>query len=326
MRKGSKHSKETRKKMSKKKKGRTLEDLGHKFDCECCICKAKRGEHWGENYCKKAKKIKKICICCKQEFEVTKSKKNQKYCSQKCNYKDRKEYLKGENNPCYRGGKIIKKCKFCGKKFEVFPCQTRKFCSKYCFNKYQTKKKKIKCKYCGKIFETIRHRFCSRACSAKWMGEHTRGKDNPRYKRIELECKYCGEIFEVHLSRKNKAKFCSKECRDKYQVGKNSPNWQNGNYICGRKYPPEFNGKLRESIRNRDNYTCQLCGITEEEYIIIRGQVLSIHHINYNIENNNPENLITLCDQCNTRVNFNREYWMEHFREIMEKKYGFSYN
>jgi len=30
------------------------------------------------------------------------------------------------------------------------------------------------------------------------------------------------------------------------------------------------------------------------------------------------DNLITLCRQCNTRVNFNRDYWFAYFTYIME--------
>lgn len=47
-----------------------------------------------------------------------------------------------------------------------------------------------------------------------------------------------------------------------------------------------------------------------------------VHHIDYNKQNNNPENLITLCNRCNSKVNFNREYWTQYFQEIMFRKKG----
>ena len=56
---------------------------------------------------------------------------------------------------------------------------------------------------------------------------------------------------------------------------------------------------------------CQNCGITEEEHIIINGQVLHVHHIDYNKENCSQDNLITTCQQCNLRANSNRDYWKE---------------
>jgi len=73
-----------------------------------------------------------------------------------------------------------------------------------------------------------------------------------------------------------------------------------------RDYPEEFNDKLKEKIRKRDNYQCQLCGITEEEYIIVFGERLTVHHIDYNKNNNNEDNLISLCRSCHARTNVNR--------------------
>jgi len=90
------------------------------------------------------------------------------------------------------------------------------------------------------------------------------------------------------------------------------------NYVHGNgylPYPIEFNSKLKEQIRKRDCYQCQNCSITEEEHIIVFGKRLSIRHIDYNKENNNKNNLITLCSSCNIRVNFNREYWRIYFYE-----------
>jgi len=91
-------------------------------------------------------------------------------------------------------------------------------------------------------------------------------------------------------------------------------------YIDGRSkdlYPLEFNFSLRETIRKRDNYTCQKCGIIEEEYLVIYGRILGVHHIDYNKENCDKNNLITLCNQCNCRANYNRDYWYSYFKYII---------
>lgn len=100
------------------------------------------------------------------------------------------------------------------------------------------------------------------------------------------------------------------------------------------EYPPEFNEELKEVIRKRDNYTCQLCGCeyefdtTYEVYDVIRGYIeikkfkpkqissserVVIHHINYDKQNCSMSNLITLCGRCNVLVNANRDYWMNYF-------------
>jgi len=84
--------------------------------------------------------------------------------------------------------------------------------------------------------------------------------------------------------------------------GGNNPNWQGG--ISFEPYSPEFNEKLKNKIRERDNYTCQLCG----EY----GR--DVHHIDYNKKNCSPDNLITLCNRDNAKVNFNRSQWEIYFR------------
>ena len=63
-------------------------------------------------------------------------------------------------------------------------------------------------------------------------------------------------------------------------------------------YPEEWNEELKESIRKRDNYTCQICGMTQEESLIRYKGKLSIHHIDRNKNNCNPDNLVTQCKGC----------------------------
>jgi len=47
---------------------------------------------------------------------------------------------------------------------------------------------------------------------------------------------------------------------------------------------------------------------------------LSVHHIDYNKQNCDDFNLITLCKSCHSKTGFNREYWIEYFNDIMEEK------
>lgn len=96
--------------------------------------------------------------------------------------------------------------------------------------------------------------------------------------------------------------------------GKNHPNWQGG--ISKQGYSFNFDRELKDLIRQRDDYKCQLCGIPQLECL----KKLSIHHIDYNKENLDPKNLIVLCNACNSKVNFNRGYWQKLF-EREEKMY-----
>lgn len=93
--------------------------------------------------------------------------------------------------------------------------------------------------------------------------------------------------------------------------GENNPLFNDWN--SRKPYALDWTDKLRESIRKRDNYICQNCGIIEEEHIIVFGQVLHIHHIDYNKKNCNGNNLIALCGSCNIRANHNRDYWQNYY-------------
>ncbi len=77
----------------------------------------------------------------------------------------------------------------------------------------------------------------------------------------------------------------------------------------GRKYSLEFLSSLRELIRERDGYMCQLCGCLQEDC----SERLSIHHIDYNKKNDSLNNLIALCRSCHSKTQVNRLEWKERF-------------
>jgi len=52
--------------------------------------------------------------------------------------------------------------------------------------------------------------------------------------------------------------------------------------------------KLRQSIRNRDGWKCQMCGRLQKEL----KQVLVVHHMDENKKNNYENNLVALCRGC----------------------------
>lgn len=66
-------------------------------------------------------------------------------------------------------------------------------------------------------------------------------------------------------------------------------------------------GGLRETIIQRDNEMCQLCGITRDEHMDEYGRDIVVDHIDGNgrsskTPNNNPSNLRVLCLVCNLKV------------------------
>jgi len=80
--------------------------------------------------------------------------------------------------------------------------------------------------------------------------------------------------------------------------GEDSYLWRGG--IGNLPYPFGFDEELKECIRERDNHICQLCGKMQEE----NGRKLDVHHIDYNKDNLDFNNLIALCSSCNVKANF----------------------
>ena len=140
------------------------------------------------------------------------------------------------------------------------------------------------------------------------------GSGNHRFRNRTNYCDNC------HKNLKNRnAKYCW-NCYILLglNTGINASNYINGD--SKQKYAPGFTSKLKLEIRERDNFQCQNCDMTEEEHIIVVGTALEIHHIDYDKENHTKENLITLCKQCNIRANYNRNYWTEFFKELTINK------
>lgn len=104
-------------------------------------------------------------------------------------------------------------------------------------------------------------------------------------------------------------KKCSKNSK-----GENNPAWKGG--MSFEPYTIEFNDELKELIRLRDGFRCQLCSCPQEENL----RKLAIHHIDYIKKNCNLSNLISLCMSCHTKTQFNRSKWQEYFTNKLTKR------
>jgi hypothetical protein len=87
--------------------------------------------------------------------------------------------------------------------------------------------------------------------------------------------------------------------------GSRNPNWNNGSSL--EPYGLSFDEQLREAIRERDNRACRICGEKEN------GRRLAIHHIDYNKNNDEFTNLLSLCAPCHAATNQKRKYWQTKF-------------
>lgn len=78
-------------------------------------------------------------------------------------------------------------------------------------------------------------------------------------------------------------------------------------------YDEEFKTRIRE----RDNNKCMnpSCRHTTDHL------PLCLHHIDYNKKDSSPFNVITLCRSCNTRANYNRDYWQGIYTSIINELY-----
>ena len=115
------------------------------------------------------------------------------------------------------------------------------------------------------------------------------------------------------LSEKRKRNISKTMIEKGISKGENNPAWKGG--ISFEPYTQEFNDELKKTVRYRDNYQCQLCGIPELE----SGKKLSIHHIDYVKKNCKPFNLISLCTSCHSKTQFNRLQWQKYFTNKIEE-------
>lgn len=134
------------------------------------------------------------------------------------------------------------------------------------------------------------------------IGEPHKGK--PTW----MKGKYHTEETKRKMRERHKGKHLSEEhCKKIGEAlrGEKSSFWRGG--ISYEPYSIDWTKTLKRSIRERDRYTCQICGEPQGD------RALSVHHIDYDKKNNNPNNLVALCLKCHSKTSFNRENWTIFF-------------
>lgn len=229
-----------------------------------------------------------ICKICGTSFSMRQSyfDAGRRCCSRKCADVWHSKVMIKKNAVLHP--KIIKNCLICNKEFRIKPSRDKKGFGK----------------------------FCSQRCRGIWSSEHIHGETSYSWKwgLITQICEICGKEFLAKPShvKNGHNKFCSRKCmgihRSKNYNGENHPNWKGGASFA--PYPVEWKKELKEKIRIRDNNKCFLCKKSDTD------KRLSIHHIDYDKNNLDPKNLISLCNRCHTKTNHNREYWMNIFHTM----------
>ena len=218
--------------------------------------------------------------------------------------------------------KIYKRhCDNCGKYYEG---AGRYFCSMKCSNRVgRFSQETIKKMKESQLARKERDGYLNSPANRKKHSERMKGENNSNWinRTIDIICDNCGKKFrrgQYGLNRFNKNNFCNQKCKSEWQKenlsGKNNPNWQSGKSF--EPYSSEFNEQLKEQIRQRDGYRCQQCFRHQDELFSKKGRPykLHIHHIDYNKRNNNPDNLISLCNSCHCQTNYKRDDWIEYFQ------------
>ncbi len=156
--------------------------------------------------------------------------------------------------------------------------------------------------------------------SRRNMSKGQRGRKATLETRKKMSKAHKGRIISLEWRKKigqaNKGKKRSLEDRKK-RSGKNHPAWLGGKSF--KPYGLAFNKKLKEFIRKRDYYRCQECFKHQSELFTKKRKQkkLSIHHIDYDKQNNNPDNLISLCQPCHSKTGFKRKDWTKHFQKVI---------
>jgi hypothetical protein len=233
--------------------------------------------------------------------------------------------------------KTLSRCEICGGDVWAYPAYRQKgrgrFCSRNCYYKWRSsdaysgpanpKWKRIKkiCEFCQGGFwakaskvKRGQGRFCSVGCYAQWQSKNIRGEVHPNWSRKEYQCDQCGKTMSLSPCQIKAANnhFCSDDClrawRTDYFAGAKHPQWLGG--ISKYGYSHRFDGELKDLIRARDGYKCQICGVGQHEL----DRALDVHHIDYNKLNDRPENLVALCHVCHVKTNFGRKGWRDKFQ------------
>jgi hypothetical protein len=118
-------------------------------------------------------------------------------------------------------------------------------------------------------------------------------------KRMPFSSEWLKNMSEAMHQRHKKIRFG-------FQRGRNNLSWNGGSSYKTHGYGTGWTGYLKTRIIERDGFNCGLCGDYKN---------LAIHHIDYDKQNCNDNNLITLCRSCNVKVNFDRKKWEKLFKE-----------
>lgn len=263
--------------------------------------------------------VESECEHCGESFRHS-SDRPGKFCCRDCKDAWQKEGLSGKGNPNYTE-RVTVECANCGESLERSPTRVERsenhFCDTTCMGEWRSENVvgenhpnyvepiETECKACGTTVERMEHYAKRHDTYCEECRETLDTPASQETRTVECECDWCGDVFEVAYYHAEHTRFCNDGCygawKSENYYSENNPNWRGGK----THYAPGWTKELRCTIRARDGYECQDCGVSQDAHIDEYGRKLEVHHIRKaksfdkdDVRMHDKENLITLCKKC----------------------------
>lgn len=128
------------------------------------------------------------------------------------------------------------------------------------------------------------------------IGARSQGIPKSKETRSKLSVAHSGKVLseehKVNIGNAQRKMWADGKFDDVHK-GEHNRHWRGG---ILKPYPKAFY-EIKGFVKERDKYTCQICGKS-----VYRSRHGHVHHIDGNKDNNEPENLILLCSTCHSKV------------------------
>ena len=216
-------------------------------------------------------------------------------------------------------------CSECGEPFLKQKRRNTCFCSLECLsksNRYRALKSKLQ-KGKTSSFKGKRHTkktkyLMSLSKLGKKHSEETKQKISLKNKGSKKPNGFGKKISEARKGKKFSVEHMNNLSGPRPGMqGNNHPNWKGG--VSKLPYCTNWTKNYRDEIKERDNFLCQ------NPYCYKKTNILVVHHIDYTKTLCGPDNLITVCNSCNSKANYDREWHKNWYRVILSNKYIYFY-
>jgi len=224
---------------------------------------------------------------------------------------------------------VVKKCDRCEKEFLVSPRRSDevRFCSREC--KAAAGRVALTCGCCGVQFEKKKSEvsrsllfFCSPDCYKS--SQKGKPKNVSGHQRYHKKCEVCAKEFRVTLTRKDEARFCSRECQaispaykqecSERQLREKSWRWSGGVYYSSSGYVATRDAMLG-SERIGEHRLVVLKAmlelapwhpfLTQKDGKWRLSRDIEVHHIDRDRSNNELSNLLAVTKEAHAQIHHN---------------------